>query len=134
MATPSHRMTTAYPLSRHDNLEAIFAVGAAGPITLREFLRDVTALSAQLPSRRSVVNLCVDRYRFTVVFAAALIREQLTLLPPNDSEGTIASLAVAYTDLYAIHDGSLPPALSLPAITYPASLIGADCTTVPSIP
>lgn len=127
-------MTTAYPLTRHDNLEAIFAVGAAGPITLREFLRDVTALSAQLPSRRSVANLCIDRYRFTVAFAAALLREQLTLLPPNDSPGTLASLAAAYTDLYAIHDGPLPPALSLPAITYPTSLIGADGATVPSIP
>ena len=128
-------MTTAYQLSRHGNLEAIFAVGAAGPITLREFLGHVTALRAQLPSRRSVVNLCVDRYRFTVAFAAALLREQLTLLPPNDSPGTIASLAAAYTDLYAIHDGPLPPALSLPAIAYPQPLIpNADCTMMPSIP
>ena len=54
----------------------------------RAYLGDVAALSRQrLPPRGHVVNLCRDRYRFAVGFAAALCRRQVTLLPPNDTPG-----------------------------------------------
>jgi acyl-coenzyme A synthetase/AMP-(fatty) acid ligase len=127
-------MTTAYPLIRHDDPEAVFAVGPPGPISLGAFLRDVVALGAQLPSRRYVANLCIDRYRFTVAFAAALLREQVTLLPPSDSAGVLSSIAAEYPDLYAIHDGP-PPTSSMAAVAYPAVLgVGAHRETVPVIP
>ena len=43
----------------------------------------MAALAARLPDRAHVVNLCTDRYRFAVGFAAALVRGQVSLLPPQ---------------------------------------------------
>ena len=62
---------------------APFAHSAAGTITRGEFLADVVQFAATLPPHRYAVNLCDNRYLFTVAFAAVLLRGQTNLLPPN---------------------------------------------------
>jgi len=111
----------AYPLIRRHRLDAIVAYRKGQAISAASFLRDVAALAALLPSRRNVLNLCSDRYRFTVGLAAALCREQISLLPPNDTPGLLNELAADYPDLYCLTDAAAPIA-SIHSLTYPDDL------------
>jgi acyl-coenzyme A synthetase/AMP-(fatty) acid ligase len=127
-------MTVAYPLTRHSGLDAVLAVDRLGQVTVEKFLRDVAGVSALLPPHRHVINLCNDRYRFTVALAAALMREQLTLMPPSDTAGVIAGIAAEFDDLYAIYDGTIP-AVAIRAVVYPDVLAsGPSPVTIPALP
>jgi acyl-coenzyme A synthetase/AMP-(fatty) acid ligase len=127
-------MTTAHPLMRHERLDAILGIAPSGPVTVANFLSDVAALALRLPERRHVVNLCVDRYRFTVALAAALVRDQLTLMPPSDTAGVLSSIASAFDGLYAIHDGA-PPNIAMPVIAYPDNFAaGPSVSAIPAFP
>lgn len=69
-----------------------------------EFLAQARALAGQLPDHAYVFNLCNDRYHFILVFAAALLRGQSNLLPPNQAPLEIAALAARYPDVYCALD------------------------------
>ena len=84
-----------------------------------QFRRDVAAMAARLPAAGHVVNLCTDRYRFAVGFAAALRRCQVTLLPSANVPAALSALAQDYPDLYALTDGAAP---NLPSLAYPGDL------------
>jgi acyl-coenzyme A synthetase/AMP-(fatty) acid ligase len=112
----------AYPLIRRHRLDAIVAFRKGQPISAARFLRDVAALASLLPSRRNVLNLCSDRYRFAVGLAAALCREQISLLPPNDTPGLLDELATDYPDLYCLTDAAPAPIAFIPLLTYPDDL------------
>jgi acyl-coenzyme A synthetase/AMP-(fatty) acid ligase len=99
----------ALPLLRHDPA-ALFACRDGLRVTAREFLADAARLAGALPERRYVVNLCSDRYRFAVGFAAALLRRQTTLMPPNQTPDFLERLQRAYPDLYRLTDDLLDAA------------------------
>ena len=87
-----------------------------------------------LPERRYVVNLCTDRYRFAVGFAAALLRGQVSLLPPSEAPDVIARIASQHPDLYCLQDTAKVPA-SLAAMSFPERLAAATGTLrVPEVP
>jgi acyl-coenzyme A synthetase/AMP-(fatty) acid ligase len=90
-------------------------------VSVREFLADVAALAARLPGRAQVVNLCTDRYRFTVGFAAALVRGQVSLLPPSRAPELLLRLAGQYPDVYCLADEAVDWC-PLETISYPGSL------------
>src|ERR1700757_437773 len=96
-ASPSI-MNAVCPFIRHDRLDAIVAIRKGQPVSAARFLHDAAALAALLPARRNVLNLCADRYRFTVGLAAALSRQQISLLPPNDTPGMLGEIATDYPD------------------------------------
>jgi acyl-coenzyme A synthetase/AMP-(fatty) acid ligase len=109
-----------HPLLQVLQSRRIFARGGDRSIPVEDFLSDVAALSQRLPSGGHVVNLCRDRYRFTVGFAAALARRQVNLLPPNDMPGMLDQLAMDYPDVYCLTDAERTDG---PAIfRYPSSL------------
>jgi acyl-coenzyme A synthetase/AMP-(fatty) acid ligase len=112
---------TEYPLLRGHRPEAAFASRSGHPITVETFLRDVAALAELLPPARHVVNLCPDRYRFAVGFAAALCRNQLNLLPPHDAPDLLEQLRIEFPDLYCLTEGPCPEP-ALPVFKYPADL------------
>jgi acyl-coenzyme A synthetase/AMP-(fatty) acid ligase len=122
---------SVYPLIRHHRLDADLAHSHGRPISARLFLRDVTALAALLPAHRHVVNLCQDRYRFTVGLAAGLSRGQISLLPPSDLPAVIEQLAVDFPDLYCLIDG-VAPAVPIGAFTFPERLDGRPPESVPT--
>ena len=99
--------------------EEIIAFGPEGAITAARFRRDVAALAAMLPEAGFLVNLCVDRYRFMVGFAAALLRGQVSLMPSAATPAILRDLAGEYPGLYALTDGAAPP---LPYLAFPESL------------
>ncbi|MHB8447890.1 MAG: AMP-binding protein [Rudaea sp.] len=71
-------------------------------VTVREFLAEVVALAAQLPSAQYAINLCEDRYRFSVAFCAAALAGQTNLLPGSRMPQTIAETLAAYPDSYML--------------------------------
>ena len=73
---------SAIPLISHAGLDGPFAYRGGKAISARRFLRDVQALSRQLPDKRYILNLCADRYRFAVGFAAALCAGRPVCFPP----------------------------------------------------
>lgn len=76
------------------------------PISERAFLADVSALKAQLPEREYVFNFCRDRYWFMVAFCAAVSRNQVNLLPPNQNANTVQEILRDYPDAYCVSDES----------------------------
>ena len=100
---------------------AAFAWRDGEPIRAARFLRDVAALADLLPAHRHAINLCADRYNFTVGFAAALCRNQTTLLPPHDAPDLLQQLAEDYPELYCLTDGP-SPACGLSVFSFPSSL------------
>ena len=93
---------TGFPLLRVQRSAAAFASREGRPISVGTFLNDVAALAEMLPARGHVINLCGDRYRFAVGFAAALCRGQVNLLPPHDAPDLLEQLGTDYPDLYCL--------------------------------
>jgi len=114
----------------HRDLAAVVAWRGDRALRVADFLADLAAVSAALPQRRFVVNLCIDRYRFAVGFAAALLREQVSLLPPNHTPQLLSQLKDRYDGLYALCDeGASTDALD--TIAYPP--VGAP-GSLPALP
>jgi hypothetical protein len=77
----------------------IVAHGPDGPVDVARFLRRVHGIARRLPECSQLLNLCDDRYRFLLGFAAALSRGITTLLPPSRATGVL-------TELLERHPGS----------------------------
>ncbi|MFN0038877.1 MAG: AMP-binding protein [Burkholderiales bacterium] len=80
-------------------------------MSVARFVADVEFVAQRLPARTYLINACQDRYRFTVGLAAALLRSQVCLLPPTQSEGMLQALRRDYPDLYTLSD--VPPVQSV---------------------
>lgn len=84
------------------------------PVECRRFLADIERLARRLPERSCVFNLCKDRYRFLVGFAAAVLRGQTSLLPPSEVPRVLQDIAERYPAVYCLTDQSeLPIALDV---------------------
>lgn len=81
------------------------------PLTVAQTLAEARAFAERLPPAEALVNLCVDRHRFTVAFIAGLMRGQPSLLPPNALPGTLAALPFDSRRLIAVGDDA---ALAVP--------------------
>ncbi|MFC3114380.1 AMP-binding protein [Cellvibrio fontiphilus] len=76
-----------------------------GTVRVDEFLGQVMHLAARLPEAEAVINLCDNRYLFTLGFCAALLRGQTNLLPQNRALATQQQLLDQYPRSYVLHDG-----------------------------
>ncbi|WP_150428410.1 AMP-binding protein [Dechloromonas sp. CZR5] len=94
------------PLLAHGDLAAVFAWRSDGPVSVGDYLADVHALAEQLPAAGYLLNLCHDRYRFAVGFAAGLLRGTTSLQPSSQSPETFRRLRDDYPALLALCDGS----------------------------
>jgi acyl-coenzyme A synthetase/AMP-(fatty) acid ligase len=92
------------PLVRGFGAGAVFAYRKGARIGVERFLADALRLAAALPDRSYLLNLCTDRYHFAVGFAAALLRRQVTLLPPNETPDLIERLAAQYPGMHCLSD------------------------------
>ncbi len=112
-------------LLAHADPALVFARRGGREISVGAFLADVAGLAAVLPQGRFVANLCQDRYRFAVGFAAALCRGQVTLLPPSEAAGVLAAVLGGYQDVYALTD--LAVDVPVPVFAYPGHLLPVAC-------
>lgn len=122
---------SALPLLRNFALDATFAYQGRATITAAQFIHDARELAHRLPDSTCVLNVCADRYRFCVGFAAALIRRQITLLPPNQTDDMLQRLQSRYAGVYCLTDAA-GSALRLPSVAFP-QLAAFDGRT-PEIP
>lgn len=102
---------------------------AVEPETL---LIDVGAWCARLPDCDYILNLCSDRYAFTVGFLAALVNGQITLLPPDKRPATLQALAARYGSVGVFNDA--PPPLALPHCLWQQNAGGAGVAMPAAIP
>jgi acyl-coenzyme A synthetase/AMP-(fatty) acid ligase len=116
------------PLISHRDVDCVFAWRAGTSITVGNFLRDVEQLARQLPDKRYILNLCADRYRFAVGFAAALSRGQTSLLPPNYTEDFVMRLNQRYLGTYCLADGQTD-LLDMEVVAFPPLAIGGNTTS-----
>lgn len=100
---------------------APFAWRRGRPIDCATFVADVDRLSRALPDRGHVLNVCVDRYRFAVGLAAALVRGQVTLMPPTTQPGLVAQLLARFPETYCLAEDA-HAAIDLTQILYDAAL------------
>jgi acyl-coenzyme A synthetase/AMP-(fatty) acid ligase len=113
---------------------SVFAYREGRAVLIEEFLRDVWQVASELPERRYVFNRCADRYRFAVGFSAALLRRQVSVLPPNETPDLIAQLVARYPDLYCLSDGAGAPA-ALETVSFPEPAGGGlAAPRVPAVP
>lgn len=124
----------AVPLISSYGAGAAFAYRDGSRIGVDQFLSDVSQLAAMLPGRRHILNLCADRYRFVVGFAAALLRRQISLLPPDQTPILIEQLTHRYPGVYCLTDAAVGHPF-LETVFYPApGGVNAARQPVPVIP
>ena len=122
------------PLIQHQHADQPVAYLPGAVISATQFVSDVQSLAAQLPQGRYVINLCGDRYRFAVGLCAALVRGQISLLPPNYTPAFIASLVDDHPGLYGLTDSPLTE-IELERFDFPTLAPDVRNTfVVPSIP
>ena len=110
---------TSVPLLTHSDLDAVFAWATNGPVSVSDYVADAYRLAEQLPATGHLLNLCHDRYRFAVGFAAGMLRGMTSLQPSSQSPETFRRLQAEYPDLICLCDGPTDT-LDLPRIDFPA--------------
>jgi len=74
------------------------------PISRAAFCHAVRARAETLPTAPHAINLATGRLAFMIGLAAAALRSQLTLLPPNQSAEALEELRRAYPNHHVIED------------------------------
>lgn len=89
-------MSGTLPLVRDYAPDAPLLWRADGALRQDAFLGAAHALAQRLPEARHVVNLCEDRGRFLLAFAAACWRGQTSLLPQSRVPGVVREVAALF--------------------------------------
>jgi acyl-coenzyme A synthetase/AMP-(fatty) acid ligase len=133
-------LPAAFPLLGRPQQDIVFRLHDDA-VTAGSFLHAASRIAAALPDRPFVINACQGRLWFALTFAAALLRQQTTLLCGERSPEQLQSLARQYRGLYLVTDDASqdcpvprhlisPFPLSLPAVspavpTLPATRVAA---------
>ena len=104
-------------LLSHSTPTAVISYRAGIPITARQFLSDANRLAQRLPAGSHVLNVCADRYRFTVGLAACLITGRVSLLPSTHTPEVIGQMASFAPDAFCLTDDARCD-IGLPKIYY----------------
>jgi acyl-coenzyme A synthetase/AMP-(fatty) acid ligase len=121
-------------LLSHSSPTAVIAYRAGLPVTARRFMSDVFDLGRRLPAGGHVLNVCADRYRFTVGLAACLVTGRVSLLPSTHTPEVIGRLASFAPDVLCLTDDPGCD-IDLPRVPYPEDLSAAEIDwAVPQIP
>ncbi|HEY4873142.1 MAG TPA: AMP-binding protein [Steroidobacteraceae bacterium] len=91
-------------LIAHGSPDAVVAYRDGIALSARNFLADVVRLATCMPAGGHVLNICNDRYRFTVGFAASVLTKKVSLLPSTHSPQFIRQLAQFAPDLFCLTD------------------------------
>jgi acyl-coenzyme A synthetase/AMP-(fatty) acid ligase len=131
---PDARPEPMHPLVSHVSPDAVLAWRSGRKITVARFLQDVDSLVRRFPEGQHVLNVCRDRYHFAVGFAAALVSNRVSLLPPTHTPETVRQMKAYVPDVFCLHDQPECD-IDLPRLRYmgnEAALITSQ--DVPAIP
>jgi len=122
------------PLLSHSSPEAVVAYRAGLAVTAGRFVSDSRRLGHSLPAGNHVLNVCADRYRFTVGLAACLMTGRISLLPSTHTPEVIRQLTKFAPDAICLTDDRNCD-IGLPQILFPDELPGAETPWLrPEIP
>ncbi len=102
-------------------------------VTREAFLAEIEALCGQMPDGSHLINFCTDRYHFTVAWAAAMRRGQVTLLPAARDAAAVAALRAEYPTLYVLTDDDLED-FPAPVVRYGQPANAGGTAAVPAFP
>jgi uncharacterized integral membrane protein len=89
-------------LLSHSSPLGIVAYRSGVAVTAQQFLSDARHLALRLPDSKHVLNVCADRYHFTVGLAACLMSQRVSLLPSTHTPQVIAQLAAFAPDAFCL--------------------------------
>lgn len=129
------------PLITHSSLDKTIAWRKGAAISVETFLADVDYVASLLPSGEHILNLCRDRYHFTVGLAAAIVSNKISVLPPTHTPEMLRQLQAFSPDVFCLHDNDdcdmTLPQLSYPKVDYPNSshqkILKHQKTSIPQI-
>ena len=101
------------PLDSHDSQDSIVAWRTDGPVTLCQFLAEVHRLAGLFPAGKHLLNMCGDRYHFSVGLAAAILTGKVSLLPSTHTPGVVRQIKDFAPDVFCLTD-SVACAVDLP--------------------
>jgi acyl-coenzyme A synthetase/AMP-(fatty) acid ligase len=124
-------MTELLPLLSETALNATIAIRDGRPTTTATFVAQVEALVRKLPDQPYVINIAENRYHFLLGWVAACLRNQVTLLPPDQTAATLHQLRREYPrhhvfdDVIGEHltDATAAPAAEMPAWNLPTDRV-----------
>lgn len=120
------------PLVAHVSPDRIVAWRATGAVSLRQFLAEVRQLAALFPPAQHLLNLCNDRYQFSVGLAAAIIAGKTSLLPSAHNAETLRQIKAYAPDTFCLTDGATR--VDLPTLCYPVMDVAeTGACIIPSI-
>ncbi len=125
------------PLISHNSLNETIAWRNGTAISVEQFLTDVQHLVDLLPAGKHILNVCHNRYHFTVGLAAAIISNKISVLPPTHTPEMLRQLQIFADDVFCLHDN--PDCnITLPRLMYPTmpvnSLLSAQSAKKLTIP
>ena len=121
-------------LLSHSAPSAVIAYRDHVPVTAQHFLSDANHLAKRLPPGVHVLNVCADRYHFTVGLAACLMTGRVSLLPSTHTPEVIGQLASFAPDALCLTDDR-ECNIALPRVYYPEELPADEIAwEVPEIP
>lgn len=124
---------SSHPLVAHVSPDSIVAWRADGAVSLRQFLAEVGQLVAAFPAGSQLLNMCSDRYRFSVGLAAAIVAGKVSLLPSSHTPAVIRRIKAFTPDVFCLTDSDCCT-VDLPQLRYPAMTPGrADAFAIPQI-
>ena len=122
------------PLLAARDLAAPLAWRAGVPVSASQFIAEAAVLAETLPTEGRPVNLCQDRYRFALGLAAALLRGQTSLMPPNALPETLAQLRDGGPAPYALVDDAALDTGTLPRVFVEPPASASPLAAAPEIP
>jgi len=112
------------PLIAHSSADAVVAYRAGVALSAGQFLADVALVRQALGDGAHVLNVCADRYRFTVGFAAGLLAGKVSLLPSTHTPEVIRQLRAFAPDTVCLTDSG-DCDIELPQVRYPGEANGS---------
>src|SRR3984957_17118193 len=108
-------------LLAHGTPTAVIAYRSGVPVTAQRFLSAAEPAAGSFPAGDHVLNVCTDRYHFTVGLAACLMTGRVSLLPSAHTPEVIEQLASFAPDTFCLTDDPHCD-IGLPRVHYPEEL------------
>ena len=95
-----------------DRLDARIACYRDATISAGQFVTQAAHVASALPRAAHIINLCENRYHFLLVWVAACLRDQVTLLPSGRTDDVLARLRLEFPDHHTMNDALIERILS----------------------
>ncbi len=124
---------SSLPLVSHLIPDSIIARRADGAVSLRQFLAEVRQLVRLFPAGGHLLNLCSDRYHFSVGLAAAIVAGKVSLLPSTHTPEVVRQIKIFAPDVFCLTDRDLCT-VDMPQLRYPVmGMLQSDAFEIPQI-